>query len=303
MDIHMDLAEQLLGKDAYIDGRKALTKPVSKFINTLMTISWNQFCKVVNTEVLKMDKLVEAIKMELARISVEGYKPSTAELLALLKNIHPATMLLFKYTNKQTLSKLETFKEQLEGLLAAVQRDTSSEATKKLPKSVVDALSQLASANEIAGITIIIHASLENLNVDITERVIIEVDNNIDISNWSEGVKDLNTLTTNKLWERLGLSQKQLPFFQEWSNPDLVVDAWSNEGQQSLKDANLGRQPLIPRWHQLVGIYRMLERVFEDKPLLLMDGVGLGTTLQAVGAIACMAYYWECLRMSAQFAF
>ncbi|KAF9220462.1 hypothetical protein BS17DRAFT_852177 [Gyrodon lividus] len=254
MDICMDLVEQLLGEDAYVDGRKALTKPVSKFINTLMTISWNQFRKVVITEVPKMDKLVEVIKTELARISVEGYKPSTAELLALLKNIRTATTLL-----------------QLEGLLAAVQKDTSSEAAKKLPKSVVNALSQLASADEIAAITIIIHASLENLNVNITEKVIIKVDKNIDISNWSKGVEDLNMLTTDELWERLGLPQKQLLFFQEWSNPDLVVDTW------------------------------MLEWVFEDKPLLLMDGVGLGKTLQAVRAIACMAYYWECFRTKGTF--
>ncbi|KAF9224670.1 hypothetical protein BS17DRAFT_682450, partial [Gyrodon lividus] len=118
---------------------------------------------------------------------------------------------------------------------------------------------------------------------------------------WSEGVEDLNTLTTDELWERLGLPQKQLPFFQEWSNPDLVVDTWSNEGQQCLKDANSGRQPLVPRWHQLVGIYRTLEQVFKDKPLLLMDGVGLGKTLQAVRAIACMAYYRECFRTKGTF--
>ncbi|KAF9219651.1 hypothetical protein BS17DRAFT_769871 [Gyrodon lividus] len=301
MDICMDLAEQLLGEDAYVNGGKALTKPVFKFINTLMTISWNRFRKVVNTKVPKMDKLVEVIKMELARISVEGYKPSVAELLALLKIICTTTTLLVKYTDKQTLCKLETFKEQLEGLLAAVRKDTSRKATKKLPKSVVNALSQLASANEIAANTIIIHASLENLNVDITKRVIIEVNENINISNWSEGVEALNMLTTDELWERLGLPQKQLLFFQEWRNPNLVVDAWSNEGQQCLKDANSGRQPLIPRWHQLVGIYRTLERVFKDKPLLLMDSVGLGKTLQAVRAIACMAYYRECFRTKGTF--
>ncbi|KAI5993055.1 hypothetical protein F5J12DRAFT_698839, partial [Pisolithus orientalis] len=45
-------------------------------------------------------------------------------------------------------------------------------------------------------------------------------------------------------------------------------------------------------WHQLIGIYCMLESVFKGKPILLMDGVGLGKTLQVLGVIVCLTYYW-----------
>jgi len=37
----------------------------------------------------------------------------------------------------------------------------------------------------------------------------------------------------------------------------------------------------------------MLENVFDGKATLLMDGVGLGKTMQAVGTIACLSYYHE----------
>ena len=35
----------------------------------------------------------------------------------------------------------------------------------------------------------------------------------------------------------------------------------------------------------------MLEQAFEGKLVLLMDGVGLGKTMQVLGAICCLAYY------------
>ncbi|KIK74159.1 hypothetical protein PAXRUDRAFT_176509, partial [Paxillus rubicundulus Ve08.2h10] len=164
----------------------------------------------------------------------------------------------------------------------------------ELPKALLDALLQLASQEEINQITAMIHASLENMNVNSDETVELKLDDQIDLSNWTEGVEELHELTVDQLWEMLGLPEKKLPFFQEWTDPDMAVDAWSKEGQAWLKDKKKGRQPLVPRWHQLVGIYRVLERAFEGKPVLLMDGVGLGKTLQGIGAVACLAYYKEC---------
>lgn len=37
----------------------------------------------------------------------------------------------------------------------------------------------------------------------------------------------------------------------------------------------------------------MLERAFEGEPVLLMDGLGLGKTLQVLGVITCLAWYRE----------
>ena len=45
----------------------------------------------------------------------------------------------------------------------------------------------------------------------------------------------------------------------------------------------------------------MLERAFDGKPVLLMDGVGLGKTLQVIGMIACLVFYHESFKKAGKF--
>lgn len=225
-----------------------------------------------------------------------------------MRSIRKVTTLLAKYNDTDTQKLLEAWKTELDGMLASVRKDTSSEAalsksrcilfddsilttTTELSKSIRDALGQLASEAEIREITSLIQATLENIQSDTEEAVELSVDDPIDISDWKEGVEALAGKTEKELWTLLGLADERLPFFQEWTDPNTLIDPWSNEGQSWLNDADKGRVPLRPRWHQLVGIFRMLEHAFEGKATLLMDGVGLGKTMQAIGAIACLAYY------------
>ncbi|KAH8986474.1 hypothetical protein EDB92DRAFT_1760488, partial [Lactarius akahatsu] len=46
-------------------------------------------------------------------------------------------------------------------------------------------------------------------------------------------------------------------------------------------------------WHQLVGVVKMLERGMTSQPVLLMDDVGLGKTVQVLAFFVMLAYYWE----------
>ena len=93
------------------------------------------------------------------------------------------------------------------------------------------------------------------------------------MEDWKKGIEELRKLSEDRLWQMLGLLDKRLPFFQQWTDPDAMIDPWSEEGQVFLQNSDSGHKPLTPQWHQLVGIYRMLERVFDGKPVLLMDGV------------------------------
>jgi hypothetical protein len=97
------------------------------------------------------------------------------------------------------------------------------------------------------------------------------------------------------------LSEKKLPFFQVWSDPDAVTDPWSKEGQQWLDNLTNLIQSLAPWWHQLVSILKMIDRVLDCEPVMLMDGVGVGKTMQAVGLIACLAHYREHYRKHRKF--
>lgn len=137
-----------------------------------------------------------------------------------------------------------------------------------------------------------ISAALEHVNTDENSGT-VELPEGPELKmDWTEGVEDLQHLTENQLWDALGCKDKALPFFQTWNDPDAVINPWSKEGVNWLADPNNTlRHPLRPRWHQLVGILRMLQRAFNGEPVLLMDGVGIGKTFQVIGFIACLAYY------------
>lgn len=164
--------------------------------------------------------------------------------------------------------------------------------TAELPKPLCDALRKLASEQDVRDIEQLVRTALENLGSDQAEiQIEFPEDRPIDLC-WKEGTEDLSELSEDTLWSHLGFKDtRMLPFFQEYTDPDGLIDPWSEEGERWLTSETNSREPLSPRWHQLIGIYRMLERAFEGEPILLMDGVGIGKTLQVIGLIVCLAFY------------
>lgn len=160
----------------------------------------------------------------------------------------------------------------------------------ELPKALRDALENLASADDVQAIDQAIRASLENITEG-QEPFELDLDDTINIADWKEGVEELSKVPEAELWRRLGLPNQMINLFQEWTDPNCIIAPWSEDGKLWLCDPSKGRVQLRPRWHQLVGILRILECAFQGEPVLLMDGVGIGKTLQVVGAIACLAFY------------
>jgi len=110
---------------------------------------------------------------------------------------------------------------------------------------------------------------------------------NIDVE-WSEGVEEFRDLSMDDLWALLGLPEKAVPFFNTHQDPFSANDPWTKEGRQWLKDNG---KLLELRPHQLVGVVKMIINFFAGKPVLLMDDVGLGKTIQFTASIAVLAYY------------
>lgn len=141
-DARIYVAESLLGDDGFASGGRALTPQVSKFINTLLAITWNRYRKVLSTESSKKSKLLQEIKHrfssmsrllfigctnDITEIQVDGYVPNANEIKELLRLIRQATTLLVKYSDEASQVELKDLTTQLEGMLAAVRKDTSSE--------------------------------------------------------------------------------------------------------------------------------------------------------------------------------
>ena len=127
----------------------------------------------------------------------------------------------------------------------------------------------------------------------------------VNIDDWETGVEEYQDYNLDQIWAALGLGDSRtLPSFNEVQddNPDVSerVDPWKKELWNKFVASGKGAE-LRPRWHQLVGIVKIMHHVIEGKPLLLMDQVGVGKTLQIVGAITTYALFHRYYQANGKF--
>ncbi|KAF8597007.1 hypothetical protein BDV93DRAFT_513682 [Ceratobasidium sp. AG-I] len=98
------------------------------------------------------------------------------------------------------------------------------------------------------------------------------------------GVAHYASTTAKELFHLLGLASDQLPF--------------AEPGTAGV-DGKPDKPRFIPRWHQLVGIIVILERMFtatkggSPLPTLLCDDVGLGKTVMTIGVVCMLIHIIE----------
>ncbi|KAJ7939466.1 hypothetical protein B0H13DRAFT_1498722, partial [Mycena leptocephala] len=109
---------------------------------------------------------------------------------------------------------------------------------------------------------------------------------------WEEGTEEYSHLSVDQLWILLGLPDKAIPFFNTKLDPTGLHNPWTDEGNAFFEDDRNSKINLTPRWHQLVGLYKMMNLAFIAEPVL-MDEVGLGKTQQIIALVACLAYYHD----------
>jgi SNF2 family DNA or RNA helicase len=164
-----------------------------------------------------------------------------------------------------------------------------------LPKALREALQHLASRERIDFLTESIQEQLRLADPTSTENPLgpdfdVENTNSLDIG-WSEGVEDLRDLTEEQLWTILGIPDRKIPLFNDTVDPQGVHDPWTEEGRVWLDSGN--GEPLLLRQYQLVGVVKMVQNAFAGMPVLLMDAVGLGKTIQVIAVIAILNWYRE----------
>ncbi|KAH9846753.1 hypothetical protein C2E23DRAFT_743355, partial [Lenzites betulinus] len=109
-----------------------------------------------------------------------------------------------------------------------------------------------------------------------------------DLSTWQEGVEEYKTLTIDEMRQGFGLPSAHLPHFNRKVDVKGNTNPWTPEGRQALESTYA--VPLCPFWHQWVGLTKIIDNMSHNRNVLIMDQVGVGKTLQAVGAIAM--YEW-----------
>jgi hypothetical protein len=164
---------------------------------------------------------------------------------------------------------------------------------KELPPVLRNALAHLASTEQVRQLQTMLISQIDMLapDAEIEPAPFLDFED-VDEMSWTEGVEELQHISVDDLWARLGFKNRQLPFFNARQDPFGLHDPWDPEDKEWFENEN-NTESFKPRWHQLVGIYRMVQRAFAGEPILLMDEVGLGKTLQVVGLIVVLEWYRE----------
>lgn len=107
--------------------------------------------------------------------------------------------------------------------------------------------------------------------------------NDVPELNFGSGVDQHQNASKEELQDALG-GKQCVDSLVQWLDGDGLYDEWTPEGEQYLHDTQNrnGIVPFEPKWHQWVAVLKMVLNAFEGHPVLLMDGVGVGKTLQVI---------------------
>ena len=157
-----------------------------------------------------------------------------------------------------------------------------------LSKNLRNALGRMASKKEALQMSEQLWERLELEKAPMEDRIEFDVDP-AQREEWSEGVEHLKHKNPAELYALLGLEKHSIPFFRE----DGAVEQDVSGDLGELESSATTTEGTSLRWHQLVGTVRALERAATSDPVLLMDDVGLGKTVQVIAIFAMLAFYRE----------
>ncbi|KAG1833201.1 P-loop containing nucleoside triphosphate hydrolase protein [Suillus subalutaceus] len=291
------LAEALFGPESFTEDGIALKEPVRRFLDALVAHHWAKNRKSIVRERGRLGKLknkVDETWQEFSSMAEQNKRLDTEYIRAWLKDVDGLTKILTRYGDRESLKQLSEQQETLSDLLQGLGIDINGGSKNRLPKPLRQALSFLATQQDITLLAASIQDQLKLCDPNTTPAESVpsfdpDATNNCDFQ-WSEGVEQYSSMSEDDLWTILGLPEKQIPFFNLLQDPYGNCDPWTEDGQAWLKENG---ESLALRWHQLVGLVKMVNNAFCGMPVLLMDEVGLGKTIQVTALIAILSFYRE----------
>ncbi|KAJ7934060.1 P-loop containing nucleoside triphosphate hydrolase protein [Mycena leptocephala] len=283
----------LFGEDALIDPdtpHLRLKPFVHSFVHMLVVMTWDRFRKSVGREISKLDQMRVEVNDAFTAISVAEATPTPFHIRVFIRKAEAFIELLRRYQDNAAATEVNQWIETMLDMFGAVGSGDKARAS-KLPNALRQALEHFATAN-------IVQSLADHLNMIISGAT-LDMDMDMpDIPNefvpspaWEEGTEEYSHLSVDQLWVLLGLPDKAIPFFNTKLDPTGLHNPWTEEGNAFFEDDRNSKINLTPRWHQLVGLYEMMNMAFIAEPVVLMDEVGLGKTLQIIALVACLAYY------------
>ncbi|PSS32203.1 hypothetical protein PHLCEN_2v2030, partial [Hermanssonia centrifuga] len=281
------LSDLFFGADAIRADEDHRSAEVIEFIDDVLTITWDRYRKDVTRTGAIITNETVAVKNIWTTITKEGHKASKDDMLDYVSRAGRLLKALQKF-DKQADKAFET---EIKDHLDEIRKEGRGGST-KLSKSLKEAIKFLATSNEIAQVTLSIEQILEEMN-DINLDALLDGLEDVEIGDleWEEGIENYRNRTVEQAFAELGITQNSFPSFNQYCDANGCVDPWSAEWDHFLNDPQSVKEAIIPRWHQVIGVRKMVDMFFDQSPLLLMDQVGIGKTMQLVGLIAVLAYF------------
>ncbi|KAF5379543.1 hypothetical protein D9615_006663 [Tricholomella constricta] len=293
-DLHKEIASEIFGPDAFISQdttRLPLKKNVKEFVQGALCSTWERYRGTVTRQRKKMktDMAKEAALWK--KMTKKDARPTAAQIRGWVRLSSSLMVLLKNFSDEQSVSELQKRKETIGAMLAAIGQGDQAVAL-KLPKALRDALERLATAGQIRALEVVLDEAIRLGAQDQDLDVPTLEDDDVEDEEWQEGVEAFKGYSIDDLWAALGLSRTRvLPFFNNFTDPMNLYTPWTPDGVEFFHDPASRLEVFAPRWHQLVGILKLVQLSFAGLPCLLMDEVGLGKTLQVIGTIAVLAYF------------
>ncbi|TFY53992.1 hypothetical protein EVJ58_g9128 [Rhodofomes roseus] len=282
---HYDaIAMAIFGEGALI-GNNFLKPWVRVPLGRIIGEAWHREDVRINREIDMLEK--EAAELD-KKFDELAKNTTPRNLKSYIRRIESKICIAQKFDNTVVCT---AFERQLQRVkeIGDVLKGTS-EASPNLPKRFVEALALLAKQEDVAALTAEIAMLLSDEEVEPIEVNI--VDEGMNFQDWGTGVEEYHNTDMDTLWAYIGRQkEKSIPFFNAKESAIGEVDPWSEQGIKEMQAPDA--VPLEPRWHQLVGIIKMLDNYLAGRPTLLMDAVGVGKTMQVVGFICVLAYFHE----------
>ncbi|EKM49461.1 uncharacterized protein PHACADRAFT_106852 [Phanerochaete carnosa HHB-10118-sp] len=98
-------------------------------------------------------------------------------------------------------------------------------------------------------------------------------------------IEDLVSKSEVELWRELGIPNGAMPQMARWRDPLLEFTTWGDGEKYCAPERRI--QASL-KWHQIVGVRKMAESMFDNRKsgFLNLDEVGLGKTLQVISLLA-----------------
>ncbi|KAH9018911.1 P-loop containing nucleoside triphosphate hydrolase protein [Lactarius hengduanensis] len=280
------IAGALFGNDAFMDpavARPFIKAEVKSFVMTLLSYIWNQTRKSVKTQYTQLEKGKVEVQQEYEKLSHfnENYRPKAADFQPWFKKVDRLVVLAAAFGDKASEDALKEQLGNIGDMYKLLTGQIAPEVVKGLNRNLRDAVMRLASSREVDIMCQQLSERLEQEKVHMEGEVVFDFAPE-PAMDWSEGVEHLQRKIPEDLYQMLGLERHAIPFFR-----DKICEELDTPGEPGVDRM----EPFSLRWHQLVGVTRMIECAQTSQPVLLMDDVGLGKTVQVLAFFAMLAYY------------